>query len=36
VFKTKLGAVDYASSHDMVHNGQIGLLRRLMGKPALR
>ncbi|MGD9636621.1 MAG: DinB family protein [Pirellulales bacterium] len=36
VFKTKLGAVDYASSHDMVHNGQIGLLRRLMGKSALR
>lgn len=36
VFKTKLGSVDYASSHDMVHNGQIGLLRRLMGKPALR
>ena len=24
------------SSHEMVHNGQIGLLRRLMGKPALR
>jgi DinB superfamily len=36
VFQTKLGAVDYASSHEMVHNGQIGLLRRLMGKPALR
>lgn len=36
VFKTKLGAVDYASGHEMVHNGQIGLLRRLMGKPALR
>lgn len=36
VFKTKLGSVEYASSHDMVHNGQIGLLRRLMGKPALR
>ena len=36
VFKTKLGAVDYASSHELVHNGQIGLLRRLMGKPALR
>jgi uncharacterized damage-inducible protein DinB len=36
VFKTKLGAVDYASGHELVHNGQIGLLRRLMGKPALR
>lgn len=36
LFKTKLGAVDYASGHELVHNGQIGLLRRLMGKPALR
>jgi len=36
VFKTKLGAVDYAPSHAMVHIGQIALLRRLMGKPALR
>jgi hypothetical protein len=36
VFNTKLGAVDYASGHELVHNGQIGLLRRLMGKPALR
>jgi uncharacterized damage-inducible protein DinB len=36
VFQTKLGAVDYAPSHEMVHAGQIGLLRRLMGKPALR
>ena len=36
LFKTKLGAVDYASGHELIHNGQIGLLRRLMGKPALR
>jgi uncharacterized damage-inducible protein DinB len=36
VFTTKLGAVDYAPSHEMVHVGQIALLRRLMGKPALR
>jgi hypothetical protein len=36
IFKTKLGSVDYASGHEYVHNGQIGLLRRLMGKPALR
>jgi uncharacterized damage-inducible protein DinB len=35
-FKTKLGAVEYAPSHELIHNGQIGLLRRLMGKPALR
>jgi hypothetical protein len=36
VFKTKLGAIDYAPSHEMIHAGQIALLRRLMGKPALR
>jgi hypothetical protein len=36
VFTTKLGAVDYAPGHEMVHIGQIALLRRLMGKPALR
>lgn len=35
-FKTKLGSVEYAPGHTLVHNGQIGLLRRLMGKPALR
>jgi uncharacterized damage-inducible protein DinB len=36
VFKTKLGAVEYSPSHELIHNGQIGLLRRLMGKPPLR
>jgi hypothetical protein len=36
VFKTKLEAAEYASLHEMVHAGQIALLRRLMGKPALR
>jgi uncharacterized damage-inducible protein DinB len=36
LFRTKMGSVDYASGHELVHNGQIGLLRRLMGKPALR
>ena len=35
-FKTKLGAVEYAPQHELVHAGQIALLRRLMGKPALR
>jgi hypothetical protein len=35
-FKTKLGAVDYASQHELVHAGQIAMLRRLMGKPPLR
>lgn len=36
VFKTKFGAVDYASHHEFLHIGQIGMLRRLMGKPAIR
>jgi uncharacterized damage-inducible protein DinB len=35
-FKTKLEAVEFASQHELVHAGQIGLLRRLMGKPPLR
>ena len=35
-FKTKLAAVEYAPQHELVHAGQIALLRRLMGKPALR
>lgn len=36
VFKTKFGAVDYASHHEFLHIGQIGMLRRLMGKAAIR
>jgi hypothetical protein len=36
VFKTKLGAVEFAPQHEMVHAGQIAMLRRLMGKPPLR
>ena len=35
-FQTKLGAVEYTPLHEMVHAGQIALLRRLMGKPPLR
>lgn len=35
-FKTKLGAVQYAPVHELVHAGQIALMRRLMGKPPLR
>ena len=35
-FKTKLGAVDFSPQHEMVHAGQIAMLRRLMGKPPLR
>jgi DinB superfamily len=36
VFKTKLGSIEWCSQHEMVHAGQIALLRRLMGKPPLR
>jgi uncharacterized damage-inducible protein DinB len=36
VFKTKLGAVAWCPLHELVHAGQIALLRRLMGKPPLR
>lgn len=32
VFETKLGAIEWCSQHEMMHNGQITLLRRLMGK----
>jgi hypothetical protein len=35
-FKTKLGAIDFSSQHELVHAGQIAMLRRLMGKPPLR
>ena len=36
VFRTKLEAVEYCHQHELVHIGQIALLRRLMGKPPLR
>ena len=36
VFETKLGAVFFCSHHEMLHAGQIGLLRRLLGKPPVR
>lgn len=36
VFDTKLGSVFFCSAHEMLHAGQIGLLRRLMGKAPLR
>ena len=35
-FKTKLAAVEYSPQHELVHVGQIALLRRLMGKPPVR
>ena len=36
LFDTKLGAIEWASGHELVHAGQIALLRRLMGKKPLR
>ena len=36
VFDTKLGSVFFCSAHEMLHAGQIGLLRRLLGKEPLR
>lgn len=35
-FDTLLGAVAYSPQHELVHAGQIALLRRLMGKPYKR
>lgn len=36
VFNSPLEAVEYAPMHEMIHVGQIALLRRQMGKPARR
>lgn len=36
VTATKLGALLFCSAHEMLHAGQIGLLRRMLGKPPLR
>jgi hypothetical protein len=35
-YPTKLGALLFCSHHEMLHAGQIGLLRRLLGKPPIR
>ena len=35
-FATRYGALLFAGAHEMVHAGQIGLLRRMMGKAPLR
>ncbi|MBI2479969.1 MAG: DinB family protein [Planctomycetia bacterium] len=35
-YATKLGALLFCSHHEMIHAGQIGLLRRLLGKPPIR
>ena len=36
VFNTKIGAIFFCSAHEMMHAGQIGLLRRLHGKRPIR
>jgi hypothetical protein len=35
-YPTKLGALLFCSHHEMIHAGQIGLLRRLLGKSPVR
>lgn len=35
-FATKYGSLLFVSDHEMLHAGQIGMLRRLMGKDPLR
>jgi hypothetical protein len=35
-YPTKLGALLFCSHHEMLHAGQIGLLRRLLGKSPIR
>lgn len=35
-YNTKLGGLLFCSHHEMMHAGQIGLLRRLLGKPPIR
>lgn len=36
LFPNKLGALYFCSLHEMMHAGQIGVLRRLLGKTPLR
>jgi len=36
MFETKLEAITWCAQHEMIHVGQIGLLRRLFGTSALR
>jgi hypothetical protein len=35
-YATRYGSLLFAAHHEMLHAGQIGLIRRLMGKPPLR
>jgi len=34
LFNTKLGGLFWCARHEMLHGGQIGLLKRLLGTPA--
>ena len=36
VFDTKLGSVFFCSAHEMLHAGQIGLIRRILGRDPIR
>lgn len=36
VFATKLGALLFCSFHEMLHAGQIGMVRRMLGKSPIR
>jgi len=36
VYATRLGSLLFCASHEMLHAGQIGLLRRLLGRPPVR
>ena len=36
VFANKLGAIFFCSAHEMLHSGQIGILRRQLGKNPIR
>ena len=36
VYPTKLGCLLFCSHHEMIHAGQIGILRRLLGKEPVR
>ena len=35
-FPTRYGSLIFAAHHEMLHAGQVGILRRLMGKPPVR
>ena len=36
MFTTKIGALHFAADHEMLHAGQIGMLRRMLGKEPVR